>query len=308
MKKNSKNTKKVMAIVITTVAAIGILIGSMFGLQNYATDKYWSTPVASDISDVYQLDSKTIALMKETYDEEEQELSHAVTDNGKTLSAELQDVVNKTNEKIIDYFQKKASINVSEKMSKLKVKSFDFDGKGFGGIDGYFDNYNWGDTVYINSTLTQGDSNDTFAQTYIHEAIHYIGFSCRGSWELAYLYEGMTEHLTENLCHAENIPYYPYSSYGMLIESAKEILKVSPELVHEIAEGNGMFNLKEKLNKTFGNQEFANQLENAMNDAMAGSEDAKYALQYLTCEYIKSQGGNEAEINIVKSFGLKWML
>ena len=285
-------TKKRIIISILTFTA---LISSFLGIDAYACYRYWDTPIESNVARIYHIDDETAVQRKKEYDEGEKKTQEAIALKGtEELPEHIQSQIAEINKKLTHYFKEKVGIDVSKKLENLNVESFDFKGAELADIVGYFNNYSWENKVYISSELISEEFE--IEQTYIHEAVHYLGGCQRGNGDLAYLYEG----ITEDLCNFEDIPYIDDSAYGLYKEVAKSLIEISPDIVSKIIEGEGSFELSGMLNNYF-DENFATNLEFAMED------EADYEIEYLVSEFSKANS-KKVELNLTKLFELKWML
>ena len=301
MKIKATGKKRITTIVVSTIIVFAIIFSSFYGTKVFATNKYRNAAVTDNIEYIYRLDDATIASINNENDENEKEIIDAIA-NGTPmdLPENYQKIVLETNKKIVDYFKQEIGLDVSERLSNLQVKSFDFSKAGIETFYLYFDNYSWNSVIYLNSIIIDKDVSVDMRQDYIHEVVHYLGCCQKGNGSLGCFYEGLTEQITENLCNQEGIPYEDSTAYGFYKNPAKKIMKANPELLKEIIKGCGNYDLEGKLNQTFGGKQFASQLNNALTDKK------EFEVTYLINEYIKANT-MEGELDLNNEFVFKWI-
>ena len=287
--KKKATTKKITTIVvfvliIATLCRCCSLAG--FGGDSVQSDTIDTTNMnPSEIMDLYRD-------LVEELNQEYLEMDKAIaehTDDAIDLSGESKKLIDELNNEIARYFEEVYEIDVTGRLAKLNVKLInppqDLDII----IYGYYNNIQFDNNVYISSAIV--DDETLFEYTYVHETMHYLGFSSKNSIELTYVYEGLTEAITENI--HEYSKAFDYVDDPIYFESklaAKEILKATPEIVAEIILAEGEYDLEANINATTCQEDAAALLENSLKIILNGygDESIDSVWREIVDEYVKS--------------------
>ena len=303
--------KRIILITLCVIIGLAVLIcGFAFAAQVSFVKEYRKTPVLSDITSISPLDDEETAARAKEYERSDRAIGEKINQLGSAqVSSETQKEIDEVNQKITDYFMETIDVDVSDRLSELEVRVFDFYAAEEYGVAGYYNQYSDEKVVYLDSFsyFSESEKNESFYPTYIHEAMHYLGIAPKNSNELGYIYEGIDEYVTGQLCEHEKIDY-KLQYYRNMSRLAGEIVKCSPEIVKGLIEGDGTYDLAGKLNETFDG--FAQELESAFlyyagspNALDIGLDDFT-AAQYLVGEYCKAH--NEQAKIVMWSFGINW--
>lgn len=270
--KKKATTKKITTIVvfvliIATLCRCCSLAG--FGGDSVQSDTIDTTNMnPSEIMDLYR---DLVEELNQEYLEMDKAIAEQ-TDDAIDLSGESKKVIDELNNEIARYFEEVYEIDVTGRLAKLNVKLInppqDLDII----IYGYYNNIQFDNNVYISSAIV--DDETLFEYTYVHETMHYLGFSSKNSIELTYVYEGLTEAITENI--HEYSKAFDYVDDPIYFESklaAKEILKATPEIVAEIILAEGEYDLEANINATTCQEDAAALLENSLKIILNGYGD-----------------------------------
>lgn len=323
--------RKAVKIIAAVLAVFVAGAGAFAVADAVAKNKYWSSPLPQElITDTRQYSAYLSSIdsdLSETEDKVVECNARAVP-----LPDECSSFIAECNKIIIKYFNDVHSVDLSEKINSLRVMSSTYPAEISDSVGGsyYGEIPELADKLFINSTLFDGfikdasgtavsvDESELFnvkmlRAVYIHETIHYIGFS--NDPLLDHFGEALTECLNERVITHSGIKYENITGYSRIKSLASQIVEADPEIVRCVLLGEST--VGEHFNQTLGGN-YADAFDDLVfivqNDFGNDYADAAFLAQLTAYEYAKAATSNarvavkNADPSIVKFFELKWLL
>lgn len=295
-----KRRSKFTWVTLGKIALVCVIaIGIVFALNQRAVGKYWEAPLAENVEELGGYDSVAIAKFNAESQALFKQEAEQVGENSRPLSEKHTQLLEEINTALNDYYSQTYSFSVKGKLSQLEVQVAEFsteDRLGF---------YNGSNGIYLSAVCEE--EKELFITTYLEEAIGYLGV--RGDVTLSYLYKGMAQLLAKRVILQGNLLAEEDVSLDnpACMAVAQELEKMNPDLLGGVVNSDGEYPLRETLNQPFGEQDFAGQLNCALQESMNGKSRGDFRAQLLTYEYRKALEGEEISMDLCHTFGLRWM-
>ncbi len=302
-----KLTKKlIIKIAAITASAVLFLLLVSLAVNFFAEKAYWNDQDTNLQFNVEEY-SEFIEQLNQEYLELDQTASKRFS-SAKLIDQKYQTKINELNQQITKYFKEVHNIDVSQNLSSISVKTVKLDDLGASGVS-------YPGSIYISDELVRDDSNyPNFVHTYIHEAVHCLGSMDFKSTDIesayVYIYEGITQVITNKICEYNNIEMESKTIYGCAETVFENLLKAYPEIEHEIISSHGEYDIEKKLD-SLTEQDYARQLETLLNikiNERWNDSNVNFYIQYITFEYLKEAGETNSDMNVSWFFGIRWLL
>lgn len=143
----------------------------------------------------------------------------------KTLPKSKERVIQRLRMGIVDFFQERYNIDVSEKIEKQEIAIFSATGNQ-AGVMGFVDIYN-PNCLNLNEKLFS-EYSERMETTYIHETLHQLGFRSESTLVIE---EGITDALTDMICCYIGIKQVLTTHYSECRTVGYQLLAADPEIV-----------------------------------------------------------------------------
>ena len=283
--------KKIVIIIASVVALLAIIAGVFLGIAAYSYNKFWSSYDTLKKVSIEGYDDKVNEIL-----EMQDEVNDLMYNSKDKYSTELSDSDKKSveicNRAIVDYFNGIYGIDVSSRFDGMEVVRHDFSyiwdqyGISLGGVCFSDDGHR---LLYISNEYNEYD----FRGTYIHEALHYIGFEDE---YMQYVFEGITDYLVSSVIAYSRIDVSYFSSYYTLERVATQLVDADDELISKILT-NENYSLMSEIDAKLG-YGYGEDMNNAfyLQSFEIDQSKMEFYMQYLMAEYIKTISGNAKEI------------
>lgn len=322
--------KKLFVILLAVI----ILLGSAAVVVNsVANSQYWSGSHLQDFTFELEEYADLIANGNSSLSETTAAV-HECNESAVPVGDDLSPFFDACNDLIFSYFRDVYSVDVSEKLSALRVFESTYPEEVSQMVGGSYSS-DFPERLFMNSALPEscvseigeGKTPDMTSNVfsvkmlrtvYIHEVIHYLGFNSGLGFE--HFTEALAECLNKKVMLHGGINYESITGYAAIQGFASQIVDCDPELVKKVLTEED-FNMSEYFNNKLGDKSGTNYAE--YYDSLigliqkGGSRDLNkltYYTQYLTYEYCKSVNSDAGEIiketneNPVSLFEVKWLL
>ena len=149
---------------------------------------------------------------------------------------------------------------------------------------------------------------------YIHEAMHYLGFSSEPAFDC--FIEAMAESLHEKIINYSGMKFDNATAYRDIKDIATQIIDVDKKIVFNVLNEGHTFNISQYFDTVLG-AEYAQILDDLTLILQKNGDDkykeVPYYAQFLIYEYAKSVNGTYANVedvtqnSITNNFELKWL-
>lgn len=324
-----KKAKGIVFVLAACIIACGVLSLFSWGVAKI----YWAQP---------HLDMLAIDMEKYEDSLSDANAEHSsTTDMVRRCNMEAtavpetcEDYLDACNEIIVRFFEEVYDVDVSQKMAQLQVMRAVYPGEIAESVGGSFFGGvpDLAGKVFVNSTILTGFIDETvqygypsvcetehfyakmLRTVYIHEVIHYLGFSNDAIFD--HSIEAFTEYLNEKIMTYSGIEYESITGYGQIKNVASLIIEADTQLVRKVLEEES-FSIGEHFNEILG-ADLADEFDSLafllQKNGSAYHSDISFWLQYIAYEYVKAASDDidqcleAAYPGIVPLFELRWLL
>lgn len=323
--KEKKTFKRSWIAILFAFIAVAVIIFCL--LSKVSKNKYWESSHLDDLS-IDMTRYETYLSEIDSNQNNTEEIVHLCNENAVPVPAECVSFFENCNKLIKDFFLEVYSIDVSGKLDKLQVKKSEYPDTIAESVGGSYASQ----TLYINAALLDGflldvsevkepsiSDNKTFSfkmlrNVYIHETIHYLGFS--NEPQFGCFTEAITESLTEKVTEYGGIKYENLTGYGGIKDLATQIIDADDSLVRSVLTDNDYL-ISEHFNEVLGG-EYAGTFDELVfilrNGGSKQYSEIPYLAQYFAYEYVKAVCDSSEEYSkamsksITHGFELKWFM
>lgn len=217
-------TKNIAAVVFIIITIVGLLVSIVFFAVNTMACGSSNTDVLYDSSNT---DIRLITEFKVNNDTEPDSLYYESTSSRDEILDSYEFSIPTNNaavyttakKNLTNFFKEEYGIDVSSKLEEIRTYEFEVDTSLYG--------FSYEGNIYI-GTL----SSNNFSMTWIHEAIHCLGFgNTEENANYVQLYEAATSALTEQFKIWNNLNTNTEDGYSTIHNYCRQLFTVNPELV-----------------------------------------------------------------------------
>ena len=208
---------------------------------------------------------------------------------------------------ILNYFIKEYDIDFSEELRNQKVTFFSTSSIGESMVMGYVD-------INDSNTLLNGEYNEIFETTYVHEKLHQLGMQDK-TCNMTYIVEGIVDAYTDLILTEGNVNAQLTNLYFEARQLGYQMIKADRELPKVLINEES---LKERINKSLNSykqepmqhKDIAGYLDTlldvliAINSSIGYSENMPlfyvFDAQSIVQKYCQAQGCDKETIEYVR--------
>lgn len=301
-----------------------VVVLGFVAITELSVDRYWAT---GHMDDLYIDMSRYDTYLREISEDQDHTEKAASSKTAVPVPAECFSFFDECNELMRVFFQEEYEIDITEQLSQLRVMKAVYPEEISETVGGSYDS----GTLYINSVLLDSFMNDIAAgqespaskseplsfkmlrNVYIHETIHYLGFSNKPQFDR--FIEAITEALTEMVMDHSGIQYENMTGYTVIKDLAYQIAAADSTLIRNVL-CDPSYELGAHFNTVLG-ADYAETFNKLLLILQSGGarqyREVPYLAQYMTYEYVKQVNGTKEYSqfrvrSIVPNFELKWLL